>query len=218
MIQYIYFKRLLHSVGEREDIMNIFKELFDNIKAEWDLAVASPSPELRASVKRAIDGGDGDLCAEFEDSTSWLGHGRILGDMENAGLTINNPAEDIARVTGWPVDQVKETVEAEKIVLFLRKKMYTDDQIKRIGQIAMSLQRNDGDVNAVIKDVSAVDVDSVNAVIQLMNEYQNLNPVAPAAKPAESKKTTSSRKSPTKKTNESMEKPFTTEAAPAPAQ
>ena len=197
--------------------MNIFKELFDNIKEEWDLATASPSPELRASVKRAIDGGDGDLCAEFEDSTSWLGHGRILGDMENAGLTINNSAEDIARVTGWPVDRVKETVEAEKIVLFLRKKMYADDQIKRIGQIAMSLQRNNGDVNAVMKDISTADVDSVNAVVQLMAEYQNLNPIVPAAKPAESKKTTSSRKaaSAKKTTNENMEKPFSTEAAPA---
>lgn len=196
--------------------MNIFKELFDNIKAEWDLATANPSPELCASVKRAIDGGDGDLCAEFEDSTSWLGHGRILGDMENAGLTINNSAEDIARVTGWPVDQVKETVEAEKIVLFLRKKMYADDQIKRIGQIAMSLQRNNGDVNAVMKDISTADVDSVNAVVQLMAEYQNLNPVAPTKPaPAESKKTTSSRKSSAKKTNENMEQPFTTEPATA---
>ena len=196
--------------------MNIFKELIDNIKAEWDLATANPSPELCASVKRAIEKKDGNLCAEFEDSTSWLGHGRILGDMENAGMTIDDPVDAIASAIGWDADQVKETIEAEKIVVFLRKKMYTDDQIRRIGQIAMSLQRNDGDINAVMKDVGIVDADSVNAVIQLMNEYQSLNPVTAASskqQTTETKKTASSRKSTSKKSTSSdtAEKPFTIE-------
>ena len=200
--------------------MNIFKELFDNIKAEWDLATANPSPELCASVKRAIEGKDGYLCSKFENSMSAIGHGRILGDMESAGVTIYDPIEIVAKAIGRPddQDQVKETIEAEKIVLFLRNKMYTDDQIERIGQIAMSLQKNGGNTNAVMKDISTADIDSVNAVIQLMTEYQNLNHVAPAKPaPAESKKTTSSRKaaSAKKTTNENMEKPFSTEAAPA---
>lgn len=146
------------------------REIRDNIKAEWDLATANPSPELCASVRRAIESEDGNLCAKFEDSTTWLGHGRILGDMKEKNLTIDDPVEVIAKTTGWSEDQVKSTVEAQKIVRFLRAKLYENDQIKRIGSIAMSLQNNHGDVSHVTDETGA-DAESVNAVIQLMNEY-----------------------------------------------
>ena len=146
------------------------REIRDNIKAEWDLATANPSPELCASVRRAIEREDGDLCAEFENSTTWLGHGRILGDMEEKNLTIDDPVEVIAKTTGWSDDQVRATVEAQKIVRFLRTKLYENEQIKRIGSIAMSLQNNNGDISRVTAETGA-DAESVNAVIQLMNEY-----------------------------------------------
>lgn len=146
------------------------REIRDNIKAEWDLATANPSPELCASVRRAIESEDGDLCSKFEDSTTWLGHGRILGDMKEKNLTVDDPVEVIAKTTGWSEDQVKSTVEAQKIVRFLRAKLYENDQIKRIGSIAMSLQNNHGDVSRVTVETGA-DAESVNAVIQLMNEY-----------------------------------------------
>lgn len=146
------------------------REIRDNIKAEWDLATANPSPELCASVRRAIESEDGDLCAKFEDSTTWLGHGRILGDMKEKNLTIDDPVEVIAKTTGWSDDQVRATVEAQKIVRFLRTKLYENDQIKRIGSIAMSLQNNNGDISRVTTETGA-DGESVNAVIQLMNEY-----------------------------------------------
>lgn len=146
------------------------RELGYTIKAEFDLATANPSPELCASVKRSIENEDGDLCAEFENSTSWLGHGRILGDMKEKNLTIDDPIEVIAKTIGWPEDNVRSTVEAQKIVRFLRTKLYENDQIKRIGSIAMALQNNNGDISLVTAETGA-DAESVNAVIQLMNEY-----------------------------------------------
>lgn len=146
------------------------REIRDIIKAEWDLATANPSPELCASVRRAIESEEGDLCAEFDDSTSWLGHGRVLGDMGAKNLTIDDPVEVIAKATGWSEDKIRNTIEAEKIVIFLRIKLYENEQIKRIGSIAMSLQNNNGDISRVTAETGA-DAESVNAVIQLMNEY-----------------------------------------------
>lgn len=146
------------------------REIRDIIKAEWDLATANPSPELCASVRRAIESEEGDLCAEFDDSTSWLGHGRVLGDMGAKNLTIDDPVEVIAKATGWSEDKIRNTIEAEKIVIFLRTKLYENEQIKRIGSIAMSLQNNNGDISRVTAETGA-DTESVNAVIQLMNEY-----------------------------------------------
>ena len=146
------------------------RELKDNVVAEVSLAFASPSDELVESVRRATHSDDARMCAAIEDSTSFIGHGRILGDMEVAGLTINDPVEHIASVINWPVDQVRETVEAEKIVLFLKQKLYEKEQIIRIGNISRSLQRNGGDVQTTAAECSA-DIESVNAVIQLLNEY-----------------------------------------------
>ena len=172
MVYYNNESRITYSKNKKEEL-NMFdwlREIRDNIKAEWDLATANPSPELCASVRRAIESEDGDLCAKFEDSTTWLGHGRILGDMEEKNLTIDDPVEVIAKTTGWSDDQVRATVEAQKIVRFLRAKLYENEQIKRIGSIAMSLQNNNGDISRVTAETGA-DVESVNAVIQLMNEY-----------------------------------------------
>ncbi len=76
------------------------REIKDNIAAESDLATADPSPELCASVKRAMENGDADLCGSINDSTSWLGHGRILGDIEVSGLTIDDSVEKIAKTIG----------------------------------------------------------------------------------------------------------------------
>lgn len=146
------------------------REIRDNVVAEVSLAFASPSDELVKSVHRATHSDDARMCAAIEDSTSFIGHGRILGDMEVAGLTINDPVEHIASVINWPVDQVRETIEAEKIVLFLKQKLYEKDQIIRIGNISRSLQRNGGDVQTTAAECSA-DIESVNAVIQLLNEY-----------------------------------------------
>lgn len=149
------------------------REIKDNVVAEVSLAFASPSDELVESVRRATHSDDARMCAAIEDSTSFIGHGRILGDMEVAGLNINDPVEHIASVINWPVDQVRETVEAEKIVLFLKQKLYEKDQIVRIGNISRALQRNGGDVQATATECGA-DIDSVNAVIQLLNEYAAL--------------------------------------------
>ena len=193
-----------YSVGERGIMLNPFRELFDNIKAEWDLATANPSPELCASVKKAINNTDADLCAEFEDSTTWLGHGRILGDMEAAGLTVDDPVEEIANKIGWPAEQVRETVEAEKIVLYLRKKLYGEDQIRRIGKIAMALQKNEGNVSQTANQLRT-DVESVETVVALMDEYQG------KAQPPVNTRKTSSKKQPATKKAE-VEKPFVVEA------
>ena len=76
------------------------REIKDNIAAESDLATADPSPELCASVKRAMENGDADLCGSINDSTSWLGHGRSLGDIEVSGLTIDDSVEKIAKTIG----------------------------------------------------------------------------------------------------------------------
>ena len=149
------------------------REIKDNVVAEVSLAFASPSDELVKSVRRATHSDDARMCAAIEDSTSFIGHGRILGDMDEAGLSVNDPVEHIASVINWPVDQVRETVEAEKIVLFLKQKLYEKDQIVRIGNISRALQRNGGDVQATATECGA-DVDSVNAVIQLLNEYAAL--------------------------------------------
>ena len=153
-------------------MLNPFKELFDNIAAEISLATANPSPELEASVKRAINNDDGDICAAFEDSTSWLGHGRILGDMEAAGLTIHDSVEKISRITGWPKDSVSKTVETQKIVLFLRKKMYTDAQIKRIGKISQGLKRNYNDIEKTAFECGE-NKDYVKKISDLLEEYKS---------------------------------------------
>ena len=199
------------------------RELKDNVVAEVSLAFASPSDELVESVRRATHSDDARMCAAIEDSTSFIGHGRILGDMEVAGLTINDPVEHIASVINWPVDQVRETVEAEKIVLFLKQKLYEKDQIVRIGNISRALQRNGGDVQAKATECGA-DVDSVNAVIQLLNEYAALiggtvvwtpyveeksdEQEASTATKSSTKKSGGSKSSSTKKENGNSTKPF----------
>ena len=199
------------------------RELKDNVVAEVSLAFASPSDELVESVRRATHSDEARMCAAIEDSTSFIGHGRILGDMEVAGLTINDPVEHIASVINWPVDQVRETVEAEKIVLFLKQKLYEKDQIVRIGNISRALQRNGGDVQATATECGA-DVDSVNAVIQLLNEYAALiggtvvwtpyveeksdEQEASTATKSSTKKSGGSKSSSTKKENGNSTKPF----------
>ena len=147
------------------------REIRDNIKAEWDLATANPSPELCASVRRAIENDDdARACAAIEDSTTWLGHGRILGDMNAAGLTINDPVDLISSKTGYDEDWIRETIEAQKIVNFLRGRMYETDQIVKIGNISRSLQKNNGDITAVVRDLNT-DEESVKAVMQVMSDY-----------------------------------------------
>lgn len=197
------------------------RELGYTIKAEFDLATANPSPELCASVKRAIDNNDGRLCSAFEDSAIWIVHGRILGDMEEKNLTIDDPAETIAKATGWDVERVRKTIEAQKIVIFLRKKLYEDDQIKRIGSIAMSLQKNNGDISLVTNETGA-EKESVLAVIQLMNEYAasvggqivwNV-PVEESKKEVEQKPVSSSKKNSSKTAaKKEMVKPISIPAA-----
>ena len=146
------------------------REIADIVKAEIDIATANPSEEMVASMRRALHNEDAEMCAAIEDSSNHLIHGRILGDMEVAGLTINDPVDHIAKTIGWSEQEVRETVEAEKIVLFLKQKLYDKDQIIRIGNISLSLQRNGGDVKETAVECGA-DIDSVNAVIQLLNEY-----------------------------------------------
>ena len=77
------------------------REIKDNIAAEIDLVTADPSSELCASVKRTMENGDADLCRSINDSTSWLGHGRIIDDMEVSGLTIDDSVGKIAKTIGW---------------------------------------------------------------------------------------------------------------------
>ena len=146
------------------------REIRDNIKAEWDLATANPSQELCDSVGRAMHNKDTKACAAIEDSMSWLGHGRILGDMEAAGLSINDPVDLIASKIGYDEDQIRETIEAQKIVNFLRGRLYETDQIVKIGNISRSLQKNNGDIMSVIKDMNTSE-ESVRAVMQVMNDY-----------------------------------------------
>ena len=146
------------------------REIKDNIKAEWDLATANPSQELCDSVGRAMHNKDAKACAAIEDSMSWLGHGRILGDMEAAGLSINDPVDLIASKIGYDEDQIRETIEAQKIVNFLRGRLYETDQIVKIGNISRSLQKNNGDITAVVRDLNT-DEESVKAVMQVMNDY-----------------------------------------------
>lgn len=146
------------------------REIKDNIKAEWDLATANPSQELCDSVGRAMHNKDAKACAAIEDSMSWLGHGRILGDMEAAGLSINDPVDLIASKIGYDEDQIRETIEAQKIVNFLRGRLYETDQIVKIGNISRSLQKNNGDITAVVRDLNT-DEESVKAVMQVMSDY-----------------------------------------------
>ena len=146
------------------------REIADVIKAEIDIATANPSEEMVASMRRALHNEDAEMCAAIEDSSNHLIHGRILGDMEVAGLTINDPVDHIAKTIGWSEKEVRETVEAEKIVLFLKQKLYEKDQIIRIGNISLSLQRNGGNVQETAAECGA-DIESINAVIQLLNEY-----------------------------------------------
>ena len=146
------------------------REIADVIKAEIDIATANPSEEMVASMRRALHNEDAEMCAAIEDSSNHLIHGRILGDMEVAGLNINDPVDHIAKTIGWSEEEVRETVEAEKIVLFLKQKLYEKDQIIRIGNISLSLQRNGGNVQETAAECGA-DIESINAVIQLLNEY-----------------------------------------------
>ena len=146
------------------------REIADVIKAEIDIATANPSEEMVVSMRRALHNEDAEMCAAIEDSSNHLIHGRILGDMEVAGLTINDPVDHIAKTIGWSEEEVRETVEAEKIVLFLKQKLYEKDQIIRIGNISLSLQRNGGNVQETAAECGA-DIESINAVIQLLNEY-----------------------------------------------
>lgn len=202
------------------------REIKDNVVAEVSLAFASPSNELVKSVQRATHSDDAKMCAAIEDSTSFIGHGRILGEMEEAGLSVNDSVEHIASVIKWPEDQVRETVEAQRIVLFLKQKLYEKDQIIRIGNISLALQRNGGNVQ-VTADECGADVDSVNAVIQLINEYaasiggtvvwtpyveeKSDEQAAPAGAKSTAKKTSGSKTANKKETS----KPFTVAAGAA---
>ena len=200
------------------------REIRDNIKAEWDLATANPSPELCASVRRAIENDDdARACAAIEDSTTWLGHGRILGDMNAAGLTINDPVDLISSKTGYDEDWIRETIEAQKIVNFLRGRMYETDQIVKIGNISRSLQKNNGDITAVVRDLNT-DEESVKAVMQVMNDYAssvggaivwtmpNTTEAPAPASTSKPKKGSSSSKAAAKT---AATKPFTTADTPA---
>lgn len=144
------------------------REIRDNIKAEVYLSL--PAKKERSSLWRGIINEDGALCAEFEDSYNRIIIGRILSDIENKNLSIYDPVELLAEKTGYSKKKVASVVEAEKIVLFLRKKSYGNDEIKRIGTIAMSLQKNKGDAVEVSRDTGA-DMESISAVISLINEY-----------------------------------------------
>lgn len=90
--------------------------------------------------------------------------------MNVAGLTINDPVDLISSKTGYDEDWIRETIEAQKIVNFLRGRMYETDQIVKIGNISRSLQKNNGDIMAVVKDLNT-DEESVKTVIQVMNDY-----------------------------------------------
>ena len=199
------------------------REIRDNIKAEWDLATANPSPEHCASVRRAIENDDARACAAIEDSMTWLDHGRILGDMNVAGLTINDPVDLISSKTGYDEDWIRETIEAQKIVNFLRGRMYETDQIVKIGNISRSLQKNNGDIMAVVKDLNT-DEESVKTVIQVMNDYAssvggaivwtmpgNTTEAPAPASTSKPKKGSSSSKAAAK----AATKPFTTADTPA---
>lgn len=151
-------------------MFNWLKEIADNVVAEVSLATASPDKALMESVKKSIKNEDSHMCAAIEDAETAVTHGRILNDIKAAGLNIEDTPETIAQVIKWPVKQVMDTVEAQKIVVFLKKKLYEKDQIIRIGNISRALQRNGGDVQATAAECGA-DIDSVNAVIRLINEY-----------------------------------------------
>ena len=204
------------------------REIRDVIKAEWDLATANPSQELCDSVGRAMHNKDAKACAAIEDSMSWLGHGRILGDMEAAGLSINDPVDLIASKIGYSEDQIRETIEAQKIVNFLRGRMYETDQIVKIGNISRSLQKNNGDIMSVIKDMNTSE-ESVRAVMQVMNDYASsvggaivwTMPSSDTAEipetPAPTSSTTKTKKgsSSSKAAAKAATKPFTTADTPA---
>lgn len=148
------------------------REIKDNIVAEIDLATADPSPELCASVKRAMENEDADLCGEINDSTSWLGHGRILGDMKVAGLSIDDPVDEIAKAIGWPQDQVRETVKTERFIRFLKEKMYIKDQIRQMGVIVNLLKKNENNIDKTATQCN-VAKEYVNTVIKLQEEFEN---------------------------------------------
>ena len=148
------------------------REIKDNIVAEIDLATADPSPELCASVKRAMENEDADLCGEINDSTSWLGHGRILGDMEAAGLSIDDPVDEIAKAIGWSQDQVRETVKTERFIRFLKEKMYVKDQIRQMGVIANHLKKNKNNIDKTAAQCN-VAKEYVNTVLKLLEEFES---------------------------------------------
>ena len=145
------------------------REIRDNIEAGVYLTTPG-SKTGTSSLWNGIINEDGALCAEFEDSYNRIIIGRILSDIESKKLSIYDTVELLAKKTGWLEKKITCVVEAEKIVLFLRKKSYDNDEIKRIGAIAMSLQKNNGDVSAVSEKTGA-DMESISAVISLINEY-----------------------------------------------
>ena len=148
------------------------REIKDNIVAEIDLATADPSPELCASVKRAMENEDADLRGEINDSTTWLGHGRILGDMEAAGLSINDPVDEIAKAIDWPQDQVRETVKTERFIRFLKEKMYVKDQIRQMGVISNHLKKNKNNIDKTAVQCN-VAKEYVNTVLKLLEEFES---------------------------------------------
>ena len=148
------------------------REIKDNIVAEIDLATADPSPELCASVKRAMENEDADLCGEINDSMTWLGHGRILGDMEAAGLSIDDPVDEIAKAIGWPQDKVRETVKTERFIRFLKEKMYVKDQIRQMGVIANHLKKNKNNIEKTAAQYN-VAKEYVNTVLKLLEEFED---------------------------------------------
>lgn len=148
------------------------REIKDNIVAEIDLATADPSPEHCASVRRAMQSEDAHLCAAINDSTSWLGHGRILGDMEAAGLSIDDPVEKIVKTIGYSQDLVRDTVKAERFVRFLKEKMYVKDQISQMGVILNLLKKNENNIDKTAAQCN-VAKEYVNTVIKLQEEFEN---------------------------------------------
>lgn len=148
------------------------REIKDVVAAEIDIATADPSPELCASVKRAMENEDADLCGAISASTSWAGHGRILGDMEAAGLSIDDPVDEIAKAIGWSQDQVRETVKTERFVRFLKGKMYIKDQIRQMGVIVNLLKKNKNNIDKTAEQCN-VAKEYVNTVLKLLEEFEN---------------------------------------------
>lgn len=191
------------------------------MKAEWALAKARPSEELCEAVQDSISNEDAFMCSYIDDEYSIIAYGMILHKMKKNNFNLNDSPEEIAEKLNLSEDQIRTTIEAEKVVQFLKNKQYTKDEIKRIGEVSRLLSKNEGDVEKTAKECEDGELDSVEAVKALLDEYKASNIVySPSvSKPSQEKKTTSSRKSSTKKTAQNnsteMEKPFTTEPVTA---